>query len=313
MTVQAKEALRDLSNVRDFIRWAVSRLEESGAHYGHGTDNPWDEATSLVLHALHLPWDINPEVLNAQLTRSEKKHVLQLIEQRVDQRIPGAYLTGEAWFAGLPFFVDERVLVPRSPIAELIEAGFEPWKSTGDIHSALDLCTGSGCIGIAIAMLSPELTVDLADISAEALAVANKNIQRHEVSDRVQTFEGDLFAPLGGRSYDLIVSNPPYVDAADFAGMPDEFQHEPDLGLEAGKDGLDVVRRILCDASEYLKPGGILIVEVGNSETALVEEYPEVPFFWFEFERGGHGVFMLSAEQLAEHRETFYDALQREA
>lgn len=313
LTGQAKEALRDMLNVRDFIRWAASRLEESGAHYGHGTDNAWDEATGLVLHALHLPWNIDPEVLNAHLTRSEKKAIIELIEARIERRVPVAYLTGEAWFAGMPFYVDERVLIPRSPIAELIEAGFEPWKPVGSIRNALDLCTGSGCIGIAIAMLGAEIKVDLADLSSDALIVAEKNLERHDLSDRVQTFEGDLFTPLAGRSYDLIVSNPPYVDAADFAGMPEEFSHEPDLGLEAGEDGLDIVRRILCEASDYLEPEGILIVEVGNSQTALVEAFPEVPFFWFEFERGGHGVFMLSAEQLTEFREIFYASTRGES
>lgn len=305
MSGNADEAVNDLSTVRDFIRWATSRFEETGLFYGHGTDNAWDEASGLVLHTLHLPWDVSRDALDARLTRSERKRVADVIRRRVKDRVPAAYLTSEAWFAGLQFYVDDRVLVPRSPIAELIEKGYEPWLPPGCGGRVLDLCTGSGCIGIATAMVLPEARVDLADISADALEVAGTNVRRHGLEDRVETLQGDLFAAVKGRSYELIVCNPPYVDAIEIAGMPDEFRHEPALGLAGGEDGLDIVRRILADAPDFLDDEGLLIVEVGESSGSLISAFPEVPFFWFEFERGGHGVFMLTARQLRQHREAF--------
>lgn len=287
----------ELFTIRDWLRFAVSRFEEAEVFFGHGTDNPWDEAVQLVLRSLHLPLENNTIFLDARLTSQERRLLGERIERRVVQRVPTAYLVREAWFMGLPFTVDERVLIPRSPMAELLEAGLEPWLGGQSAARILDLCTGSGCIGIAAAYVFAEAEVELADISADALAVARTNIQRHALDGRVKTVESDLFAALDGR-YDIILSNPPYVDAADLAAMPAEFRHEPVLGLEAGDDGLDLAHRILAEAPNFLSENGLLIVEVGNSWPALEAAYPELPFTWVEFEQGGGGVFVLSARDL---------------
>lgn len=288
----------ELQTIRDFIRWGASRFNEASLFFGHGTDNAWDDAVALVMYALHLPADSSPSVLDARLTQSEKTSVIEFIRRRVDERLPVPYITGEAWFAGMPFNVDPRVLIPRSPIAELIENAFSPWL-TGTPERILDLCTGSGCIGIASAMAFPEAEVALSDISTEALAVAQSNIHRYQLEERVITVESDLFSGLAGAKFDLIVSNPPYVDAEDYASMPEEFRHEPSLALVSGDDGLDFTRRLLQQASDYLNDNGALIVEVGNSWPALVNAFPQLPFTWLEFERGGHGVFLLYKESLS--------------
>jgi ribosomal protein L3 glutamine methyltransferase len=293
--------LPELQTIRDFIRYATSRFNQAGLYFGHGTDNAWDEAVALVLHTLHLPHDISHQVLDARLVADERNQLLQLIQQRVEKRIPLAYLTNEAWFSGLSFYVDERVLIPRSPIAELIERHFQPWVQPDNIHKILDLCTGSGCIAIALAKAFPEAEVEASDLSADALAVAKINVLRHSVEDQVHLYQSDLFADLAGKKYDLIVSNPPYVSQQEMADLPDEYLHEPAVGLEAGKEGLDIVRRILVEALNHLTPNGVIIVEVGNSEYALQEAYPNIPFTWLEFERGGGGVFLLTAQQLREH------------
>ncbi|PXF31895.1 hypothetical protein WH50_07260 [Pokkaliibacter plantistimulans] len=298
MQLNTEQAVDELRTVRDMIRWAVSRFSEAKIFFGHGTDNAWDEAVNLVLNAVHLPWDVDKEVLDARLTRQEREKITDWVLKRVKDRIPAAYLIGEAWFAGLKFYVDQRVLVPRSPLAEMIEQRFEPWLQCKPVHRILDLCTGSGCIGIACASVFDDASVDLVDISPDALAVAKLNIKRHQMEDRVKAIRSDVFNGLAEQQYDLIVSNPPYVDAEDIASMPDEFHHEPALGLASGDDGLDVTRRILRQAVDYLTPDGLLIVEVGNSEIHLQEQYPQVPFLWLDFERGGHGVFMLTADQL---------------
>jgi len=296
--IERRDALaEELISIRDYIRWGASRFHEAKLFMGHGTDSAWDEAVQLVLHALHLPRDSGPEILDARLAHSERKDVISQLERRINERVPAPYITGEAWFSGLPFNVDERVLVPRSPIAELIEQGFEPWLSE-DPARILDLCTGSGCIGIACALTFPNSQVDISDISEEALEVANSNIDRHCVDDQVQAVLSDLFANLQGEKYDLIVSNPPYVDENDLATMPDEFHAEPAIGLGSGTDGLDFTRRLLAEAAEHLTENGVLVVEVGNSWAALDDQFPLLPFTWLEFERGGHGVFMLTAEQL---------------
>jgi ribosomal protein L3 glutamine methyltransferase len=293
------DVIDQLSTMGDFVRWGASRFNEAGLTFGHGTDNALDESFYLVTYVLHLPHEIPPYMVETKLSQKEKTAVCELLNKRVNTRLPSAYLTNEAWFAGVPFYVDERVLVPRSPIAELIEAGFEPWIDASQVEDILDLCTGCGCIAIASALAFPHATVDATDISADALQIAQQNIERHHVADQLSLHEGDLFQGLEGRRYDVIVSNPPYVDAEDMGTLPKEYHHEPELALAAGEDGLDIVRRLLRQAGDYLKTNGILIVEVGNSAAALIDAYPDAPFTWLEFERGGFGVFLLTEEQVS--------------
>jgi ribosomal protein L3 glutamine methyltransferase len=295
----SEQALHSLSTITDFVRWGASRFGAAGLHYGHGTDNAVDEALVLVRHALNLGHDLPPEFYAARLTDAEKRTVLELIERRIVERIPAPYLTGEAWFAGLPFFVDSRVLIPRSPFAELIEGGFAPWLEADSVERVLDLCTGSGCIAIACALAFPAAEVDAVELSPEALDVARRNVERHGVGDQVALLEGDLWAPVAGRRYDLIVSNPPYVSDREMEVLPPEYAHEPELGLRSGPDGLDVVARILAGARAHLRPGGVLVVEVGDSAEAVANAWPELPFTWLEFSRGGSGVFLLTAEELS--------------
>lgn len=294
---QSESVCDELLTIRDFLRWGASEFTAANLFYGHGTDNPWDEAEVLVLHALHLTPPLANEWLDSRLTRAERERVLANLVRRVQERIPAAYITGQTWFAGLPFVVDERVLVPRSPLGELIQKRFEPWLIQSP-QRILDLCTGSGCIGIACAYSFPEAEVQLSDISYDALDVAWENIQRHDLEDRVFALQSDLFENLQGQVFDLIVSNPPYVDADDMASLPDEYHAEPELGLASGDDGLDFTRRLLAEAADYLTDSGLLVVEVGNSWLALKDAYPELPFTWVEFERGGHGVFMLTKMDL---------------
>jgi len=287
----------ELFTIRDFIRWGASEFNAAKLYFGHGTDNAWDEAEQLVLHAINLIPPLADEWLGSRLTSSERERVIINLQRRIDKRIPAAYITGQAWFAGLPFIVDERVLVPRSPIGELIQKQFQPWLAQEPAR-ILDLCTGSGCIGIACAYAFPDAEVQLSDISFDALAVAEENIQQHDLEERVFAIQSDLFANLAGQQFDLIVSNPPYVDDDDLASMPAEYHAEPEIGLGSGEDGLDFTRRLLREAANYLTADGVLIVEVGNSWVALEEAYPDMPFTWIEFERGGHGVFMLRTADL---------------
>ena len=301
----------ELATIIDFIRYAASRFSAAGLTFGHSYDNALDEATHLVLQTLHLPHDLSPAYGQARLVAEEKLAVLALIERRIKERTPIAYLTGKAWFAGLEFISDRRALVPRSPIAELILGGFSPWLDDREVFRALDLCTGSGCIGIAMASHYPDWLVDLVDVSDDALALARENIEYQDVGDRVRAISSDLFEGVRGERYDLIVSNPPYVTEDEYAAMPAEYAHEPKLGLTAGNDGLDLALRILREAPEVLTEDGVLIVEVGESERALVELLPEVPFNWVEFAVGQMGVFVIDRGDLVEHADAIRAAAQR--
>ncbi|MDD7804041.1 MAG: 50S ribosomal protein L3 N(5)-glutamine methyltransferase [Endozoicomonas sp. (ex Botrylloides leachii)] len=298
-----------LKTVRDFIRWAATCFSKENLFFGHGSDNALDEALHLVFQALNLPWDLPDNYLSARLTRAEKAQVSQLIQQRIKERKPLAYLVNQAWFCGKPYYVDERVLIPRSPIGELINRQFQPWLGNTEVTRLLDLCSGCGCIGLAAAQVFDQAVVDLLDISADALEVARINIDRHELWDRAQTIRSDLFAALGTSvekpEYQLIISNPPYVDAEDMSDIPEEFTHEPEIGLAAGTDGLDFARIILATAANYLAADGWLVLEVGNSQWALRETFPEVPFIWPELEEGGHGILMLPAVDCHKYQETF--------
>jgi ribosomal protein L3 glutamine methyltransferase len=297
-----------LYTIQDYVRWAASRFNAAGLFFGHGTDNALDEALHLVMYALHLPPDLPPAYRDCRLTPRERVAITDLVGRRIRERKPAAYLTQRAWFAGLEFYVNEDVLVPRSPLAELIEAGFDPWMDAEAVSRVLDLCTGGGCIGIATAVYLPHVEVDLVDISAAALRVAETNLQNHGLSERVQTLESDLFTGLAGQRYDIIVSNPPYVGAEELAGLPEEYRQEPVLGLAGGESGLDLVLRILRDAPGFLEEGGILVVEVGNTAAELTRRFPDLPFLWLEFERGGEGVFLLNRDQLVEYHEAFAEA-----
>lgn len=303
----AEDAIEELRSMGDIVRWAASRFTEAELSYGHGTDNALDEAYFMVCHALHLPHNLPPYIIEARLTRAERRAVINLIVERITTRKPAPYILQEAWFAGIPFYVDERVLIPRSPIAELIADGFQPWLADTEVQHILDLCTGGGCIAIACAMAFPEASVDATDISQDALDVARINIERHHLQEQVNVIESDVFNALdpSEKKYDIIVSNPPYVDARDMATLTPEFQHEPVLALRAGLDGLKITKRILQNASDYLTEHGILVVEVGNSYVSLLEQFPTVPFMWPEFERGGHGVFILTADQVREYQTEF--------
>jgi ribosomal protein L3 glutamine methyltransferase len=290
----------ELQTVGDCVRWAQTCFERAGLHFGHGTDNAWDEALHLVFGSLQLDWSTDPSILDCQLSDAEKQALIRNVQRRVEERIPVPYLTGRAWFAGLEFRIDRRAIIPRSPIAELIEAEFSPWYAGAKLERVLDLCCGSGCIGLAIASWLPQTRVDLADIDEDALSLARENRELLGLEDRVEIIISDLFQGLRGRQYDLIVTNPPYVDASDLAEMPREYTFEPPLALGSGSDGLQAMRGILAEAVHHLSPDGLLVAEVGNSWEALEEAFPRVPFTWIELERGGHGVFVLTARELLE-------------
>jgi len=279
-------------------------MQAADIYFGHGTDNAYSEAQLLLGHVTQLNFSQLDQFQSARLQDSEWQHFTKLVQQRIDERKPAAYLIGQAWFAGLPFVVDERVLVPRSPIAELIEQRFSPWL-TDEPTRILDLCTGSGCIAIACAYAFEEAEVDALDLSLDALAVAEQNIAMHDLEHRVIPIQSNLYDAIPKQRYDLIVTNPPYVDAEDMADLPDEFHHEPELGLAAGDDGLDLVRTILREAPDHLTENGWLVCEVGNSMVALAQEFPEVPFEWVRFEHGGDGVFVLSYQDLIKYHQQF--------
>jgi ribosomal protein L3 glutamine methyltransferase len=293
------EDTESLITVRDWLRFAVSRFNEAQLFFGHGSDNAFDEAAYLILHTLHLPLDRLEPFLDASLTHGESEQVQAVIERRVRDRVPAAYLTHEAWLGEHRFYVDERVIVPRSFIAELLREQLAPWVGNADdVTSVLDLCTGSGCLAILAALAFPNSAVDAVDLSKDALDVAARNVADYGLQDRIELIESDLFAALQGRRYDLILSNPPYVDAVSVATLPPEYLAEPSLALGSGDDGLDATRQILAAAKSHLNPGGLLVVEIGHNRDVLEAAYPALPFTWLDTASGDQFVFMLRREDL---------------
>ncbi len=304
--INKREIANDLVTLRDLIRWGTSQFNAADLSFVQGMPTAIDEAVYLCLSALHLPPDFSVDYFDCVLTMDERLHVLSMFQQRIEQHKPAAYITNEAWFAGLSFYVDERVLIPRSPIAEMIHQQFSLWIDPDQVNNILDLCTGSGCIAIACAYAFDQAQVDASDISADALAVAEINRRDHGLEDRVQLLESDLFESIPDKRYDIIVSNPPYVSLQEMAELPAEFQFEPGASaLAAGETGMDIVLPMLVQARDYLTDDGILVVEVGYSKPALEALLPEVPFFWVDFEYGGEGVFVLTANQLETYQADF--------
>ena len=309
MHTPPEQVLTILSTLRDYIRWAASQFTKSQISFGQGTTTALDEAAALVLHTINQPYNLAEAYLDTTLTMSERQAAVEIINRRINERIPAAYLTNEAIFAGLSFYVDNRVLVPRSPIAELIEQRFAPWVEEDQIYRILDLCTGSGCIAIACAYAFQEATIDAVDLSSDAMAVAEINLEKHQLFDSVTLYQSDLFANLPPDLYDIIVSNPPYVCQEEWEQLPKEFHAEPDMGFKGGQTGLDIVIRILVEANTYLAEQGVLVMEVGSSAQTLQATFPDVPFYWLDFARGGDGVFLLTAEQIQLYNELFISAL----
>jgi len=290
----------ELETLRDWLRWAVSRFRDAGLFFGHGTENAYDEAVWLILHTLHLPLDRLEPFLDARLTRTERQAVLNILEQRIVRRLPAAYLTNEAWLGNFRFYVDERVIVPRSYFAELLADRMAPWLTDPDsVESALDLCTGSGCLAILMAHAFPDATIDAVDLSADALAVARRNIDAYHLQDRVHSIQSDLLDALAGRRYDLIVCNPPYVTAESMRALPPEYRHEPALALAAGEDGLDIVRRLLSGATDHLTDNGSLFVEVGHNADIVDAAFPDLPLTWIDAPSGEGKVFLVTRTDLA--------------
>lgn len=301
MTKQNDEIANTLTTLIDYVRWGMSRMHEADVCLAHGYGNSWNDCLALIMDALHLPSKFQPSLLNTTLLPHERHTIIDLINRRVDERIPTAYLTNKMRFCGLEFFVDERVLIPRSPIGELITAKFPDLIDISTVKNALDVCTGSGCIAIAMARNIPGASVDAIDISPEALEVAKINVQNLDINNQVNLIQGNLLEPVLDKQYDLIVTNPPYVDAQEMDSRPTEYRHEPELGLAAGNDGLDLVRIMFPQVAKCLSPNGIFICEVGNSCVALAEAFPDVPFSWLTFKRGGMGIFGLTAKTMKKH------------
>jgi ribosomal protein L3 glutamine methyltransferase len=304
----------ELFTIRDWLRFTVSQFEESEIFFGHGADNSYDEAVWLIMSALHLPHDTLNNFLDAVITEAERKKLAHLIEQRITKRVPTAYLLREAWLRGFKFYVDERVIVPRSFIAELLdfneegEHGLQPWIEHPElINSAADICTGSGCLGILLANAFPDTTIDVVDISPDAIAVCNINIANYELESRVSAIQSDMFKALKGpdgkpKLYDLIISNPPYVDAPSMAKLPTEYRNEPQIALGSGANGLDHTHTILREAAKHLNDDGILVVEIGHNRDALIAGYPQLPFTWLQVESGNQFVFLLTKQELSAKR-----------
>jgi len=301
MSTNPLEAAHQLHTIRDWLRYAVSRFEEAGIFFGHGTQNSYDEAVWLVLSALHLPHDTLENFLDAVITEAERRKLAQLIERRVTERVPTAYLLREAWLGDFKFYVDERVIVPRSFIAELLRDQLAPWvENPEEITAVADICTGSGCLAILAAHAFPNADVDAVDISDGALAVARKNVADYGLDQHVRLLQSDMLSALAGRQYDIILSNPPYVDAPSMDALPQEYRNEPDLALASGEDGLDHTHTLIAHAAEHLHPGGLLVVEIGHNREVLEAAYPHLPFTWLEVSDGDQYVFLLTREQLAE-------------
>jgi len=300
--VPIPEALQVLTTIRDLVRWGASEFERERLSYGHGFATALHEARYLTLHALALPYDLDDDYLGAVLTLAEREQVIDLLLLRASSRRPAAYISRESWFCGLSFYVDERVLVPRSPMAELIANHFEPWVDSQRVHRILDLCCGSGCIGIAAQYQFPDAELCMSDLSADALEVAAINLRRHDLDGVIELYQSDLFANIPAQQFDIIVSNPPYVDAEDMAALSDEFRAEPEIGLAAGDDGLALVERILESALDYLSADGALFIEVGNSQAAMEQKYDFLPMTWLDFAMGGAGVCCIHAEDLRRQR-----------
>ncbi len=298
--INFEEIIEHLTTLGDWARWAASPFNEAQLYFGHGTDNAWDEAVFLVLTVLHLPPEVNPVLFHATLTRDERLKIIDVIKARIDTRKPLAYLLKQSWFSGLNFYVDERVLVPRSPIAEWVNKQFIPWVIPEEVTDILEIGTGSGCLAAAAAMAFPGATIDAIDIDDGALEVAALNIHQHGLEERVRLFKSDCFNHLPQKQYDIILSNPPYVSQAELARLPMEYQREPRLALCAEDEGLAIVKQIFKQAPAYLKPNGILVVEVGHSDHTLMRHFPGFPGVWLELENGGGGVFLLTSKQLAE-------------
>ena len=294
-------ARSELITIRDFIRYAVSRFNAAQLFFGHGSDNAWDEAVYLTLHTLHLPLDRLEPFLDARLLPGERETLLGVFRRRCEERLPAAYLTNEAWLGEHRFYVDERVIVPRSFIAELLQEQLTPWvEDPWAIHAALDLCTGSGCLAILTALAFPEAEVDAVDLSEDAISVAERNVADYHLNERINIIQSDAFTKLAGKRYDLIISNPPYVNAESVDLLPPEYLHEPELALGSGEDGLDFTRIILAEAKKHLTEDGILVVEIGHNRDALEAAYPNLPFIWLDTEAGDEYVFLLRAEDLPE-------------
>lgn len=301
-----QKIIEQLNTLEDFTRWGASEFNRADLYFGHGTDNAWDEAKVIVMFALSLPIELFQQSSRCVLTQEEKQYVIELFNKRIEEQVPAAYITNQAVFAGLTFYVDENVLVPRSPIAELILNKFSPFISAQNPpRRILDLCTGSGCIAIACAYAFPDAEVDALDLSVDALNVAQVNIEGHSLLEQVIPIQSDVFSSIKHEKYDLIVTNPPYVDQEDVDSLPAEYTHEPAMGLGCGSDGLDIVREILAQGAQHLNDDGILICEVGNSQIHVEAVYPEVPFTWLRFEQGGHGVFLLTKAQLEKYADVF--------
>lgn len=304
------DTLTTLTTLRDYMRWASSRFSAEKLSFGQGTTTALDEAVALVLYAVHQPYHLSATFFDCVLTLEERQAVVNLIERRISERVPAAYLTKESIFMGLSFYVDERVLIPRSPVAELIEQRFEPWVEEENVERILDLCTGSACIAIACAYAFPNAMVDAVDLSPDALAVAEINIEKHNLAETVTTYQSDLFNKLPPMKYDVIISNPPYVALQEWQDLPPEFHAEPDMAFKGGESGLDLVLQILINAKDYLSEQGILIIEVGSSAETLQNLFPDVPFYWLNFERGGDGVFLLTADQVLHYHDVFLAQIQ---